>query len=231
MTTERATGRGIGILLIVQMAAGLILAFVLMDALVRGYPSFLETAAGSSVMIRTGAGLGTLGAILTLLIGASMFRFISERSLRMAVFFMGACTMSAALDLVHNATILSMLSASQQYLTAAGAGTDTAIYNPWGIAAASMRRSVHIAQLVGIGVWIFTFYFSLFKFRLVPRPIAVLGLAGILSQFTGVTLMMFLGISPLSYLAIPLAPIHLIAAGWIIAKGLRPSVELHEEGL
>jgi hypothetical protein len=89
------------------------------------------------------------------------------------------------------------------------------------MAAASMRRSVHIAQLIGIFAWIFTFYFSLLKYRLVPLPLAALGMLGILGQFIGVTVMMFLGNSPITYLAAPLAPIHLITAGWIIAKGLR----------
>ncbi len=40
-------GRGIGVLMLLQMAAGLILSFVLMDAVRKGYPSFLETAAAS----------------------------------------------------------------------------------------------------------------------------------------------------------------------------------------
>jgi hypothetical protein len=218
MSNEHASGRHIGILLILQMAAGLVFSFVLMDAVRKGYPSFLETAAASSASIRAGVVLGTLGAILTVAIGVSMCRFIAERSRPLAIFFVCLCTMSAALDLVHNAAILSMLSASEQLRDAAG--TDAALYNAWGMAAASMRRSAHIAQLIGIAAWISTFYISLFKAKLIAPPIAVLGMLGILSQFIGVTVMMFLGNSPVTYLAAVLAPIHLLTAGWIIVKGL-----------
>lgn len=219
MASELATGRGIGVLMLVQMATGLILSFVLMDAVRAGYPSFLETAAASGNVVRTGVAAGVLGAGLTLAIAISIFRFLADRSRPLAIFFIAVCTVSATLDLVHSATILSMLSAGEQY-TAAAAG-DIALYHAWGIAAASMRRSVHIVQLVGIGAWIFTLYYSFLRHRLIPRPLALLGIAGILSQFTGVTLMMFLGTAPVSYLAMPLAPIHALTAIWIIVRGLQ----------
>lgn len=214
----RAEGRWIGILLIVQMATALILSFVLMDAVRAGYPSFLDTAAANATTVRAGVAVATLGACLTVALGIAMFGVLSGRSRPLAILFVAVCAISAALDLVHNATILSMLSAGEQYARANGA--DTALYQAWGITAASARRSAHIMQLVAVGAWIFTFYFSLLKFRLVPRPVAALGILGILSQFTGVTLMMFLGSSPITYLAMPLAPIHLVTAAWIIARGL-----------
>src|SRR5688572_8347845 len=213
MASERAAGRGIGVLMLMQMGAGLILSFVLMDAVRRGYPSFLETVAASGTSVRAGVAAGVLGAGLTLAIGIAMFRVLADRSRPLAILFVTLCAVSAALDLVHGATILSMLSAGEQY---AAAGGDTALYQTWGIAAASMRRSAHIVQLVGIGAWIFVLYYSFLRHRLIPRPLALLGIAGILSQFIGVTLMMFLGSSPITYLAMPLAPVHAIAAIWII---------------
>ena len=218
MASARAKGRGIGVLMLVQMASGLILSFVWMDAVRKGYPSFLETAAASGTIVRAGVAAGVLGAGLTLAIGIAMFRVLEGRSRPLAILFVAVCAVSAALDLVHGATVLSMLSAGEQYTAAAGA--DTALYHSWGIAAASLRRSTHIVQLIGIGAWIFVLYYSLLRYRLVPRPIALLGIAGILSQFTGVTLMMFLGTSPITYLAMPLAPIHALAAIWIIVRGL-----------
>ena len=218
MASARAKGRGIGVLMLVQMASGLILSFVLMDAVRKGYPSFLETAAASGTTVRAGVAVSVLGAGLTLAIGIAMFRVLEGRSRPLAILFVAVCAVSAALDLVHGATVLSMLSAGEQYTAAAGA--DTALYHAWGIAAASLRRSTHIVQLIGIGAWIFVLYYSLLRYRLVPRPIALLGIAGILSQFTGVTLMMFLGTSPITYLAMPLAPIQALAAIWIIVRGL-----------
>jgi hypothetical protein len=151
-----------------------------------------------------------------------MFPRLSEYSRPFALVLLAVCLLSCAVDLVHNATVLSMLGAAEHY---SSFPADTAITQAWGIAAASLRRSVHIMQLVAVCAWIFTFYISLLKHALVPRPIAVLGILGITGQFIGVTLMMFLGNSPITYLAMPLAPIHLLTAGWIIAKGFRPLQE------
>jgi len=91
-----------------------------------------------------------------------------------------------------------------------------------------MRRWLHYTQLLGFGGWIFLFYFSLLRFHLVPRALAILGLIGILLQFSGVTLMGFLGYSVLSQLAMPLAPIHLANGLWLMVKGFKhmpPPVE------
>jgi hypothetical protein len=215
-------GRNIGVLLILQMASALIAPFVLMDALIKGYPAFLESAAASAGSIRAGVAVATLGAALTLAIGILMFPRLSEYSRPLALVMLAVCVLSCAVDLVHNATVLSMLGAAEHYSSSAA---DTAITQAWGMAAASLRRSVHIMQLVAICAWIFTFYISVLRYALIPRSIAVLCILGIAGQFIGVTLMMFLGNSPITYLAIPLAPIHLLAAGWIIAKGLPPPAE------
>ncbi len=217
MSMDKGNGRGVGILMIVQMATALILSFVLMDAVKKGYPSFLETAAANAATVRAGVVVATVGAALTVWLGIAMLRPFSEHSRPAAILFLGACSISASMDLVHNGTILSMLSAGEQYSFAAGA--DTALYQAWGIAAASARRSAHIMQLVAVFAWIFSFYFLLLKNGMVPRVLAGLGILGIVGQFTGVTLMMFLGSGPITYLAVPLAPIHLIAAVYIIAKG------------
>lgn len=221
MASERHEGRGIGVLLLFQLATGLILSFILMDAVRRGYPSFLETTAVSGALVRAGVAVSVLGGGLTLAIGIRMFQVLEGRSRSLALTFLAVCAVSTVLDLVHGATVLTMLSAAEQY--AAAEGADTALHHAWAIGAASVRRSMHIAQLVGIGAWIFTFYYSLLRHRLVPRPFALLGIAGLLSQFTGVTVMMFLGNSPITYLAMPLAPIHALTSVWIIVRGIDTS--------
>src|SRR5215203_1553030 len=164
MASTTVAGRGIGVLMLLQMAAGLILSFVLMDAVRKGYPSFLETGAASGTTVRAGVAVSVLGAGLTLAIGIAVFRVLDARSRPLAILFLAVCAISSTLDLVHGATILSMLSAAEQFTAAAG--SDTALYHAWGIAAASMRRSVHIAQLIGIGAWIFALYYSFLKYHL-----------------------------------------------------------------
>src|SRR5687767_11991060 len=201
MRSEKSVGSVVGILLLVQMAAALVVPFVLMDALVRGYPAYLETAAASGVQIRVGIGVAFLGLGLTSALGVWLYPVLRPYSKRAALWFLAICAISAALDAVHNASVMSMLAVGERF--AASAGADSALYQSWAAAAGSMRRSAHIAQLIAIGAWMATFYISLWRFRLIPRPLSALGIIGVASQFTGVTAMMFLGYAPLGYLAMP----------------------------
>ncbi|MFN0139313.1 MAG: DUF4386 domain-containing protein [Pyrinomonadaceae bacterium] len=217
MTLKSNIGRTIGIALLVQMATALILPFVLIGSIVKGYPDYLESAAAASGQVRLGIVVGFVGMAFTLYLGVSMFPILKEHSRRAALWFLAVCVVSCTLDLVHNGTVLSMLSASERF--AAAGGRDDAIYRAWGITAASMRRSVHVMQLVAIAAWMMSFYVANCRFRLTPRLFSVLGIGGVASQFTGVTAMMLLGYPTIGFLAMILAPIHAATAIWLIVKG------------
>ena len=145
MNPEKSVGRVVGVALILQMAAALIAPFVLMDVLIKGYPTYLDTAAAQGTRIRAGVAISFLGLGLTLALGVWLYGVLSPYSKRAALWFFAICVMSAALDAVHGSTVLSMLAAAEKF-SAAG-GIDTAIYQAWGAIAASMRRSAHIVQL------------------------------------------------------------------------------------
>jgi hypothetical protein len=137
----------------------------------------------------------------------------------MALWFMALCVISLSLDAVQNVTVLSMLSLSQDYVTATAA--DAELFQALGAVVGSTRRWAHYTQLLGFGGWIFLFYAVLWRFSLVPRALATLGLIGIMLQFAGVTLPQFLGYRSVMQMAMPLGPIHLVTAVWLIAKGFR----------
>lgn len=217
MRSERNAGRTVGIALLLQMTAGLILPFVLIGALNKGYPDYLQAAAAGGAQIRAAVVIAIVGTALTLFIGVTMFSALKQHSLRAAVWFVAVCVVSCSLDLGHNATVLSMLAASERFAQAA-AGDDT-VYRAFGLAASSIRRSVHIMQLVAIALWMMSFYISLFRFRLTPRIVSALGIAGVVSQFTGVPAMMLLGYPTIDVMAMALAPIHATAAVYLIVKG------------
>ncbi len=219
MNQEKRVGRTGGIILLVQMVSALIVPFVLMDALAKGYPAYLETASASGIRIRAGIIVAFFGLGLTLTFGVWLYPVLRPYSKRAALWFLAVCAISAGLDVVHNGTAISMLSVSERF--AAAAGEDTPLYNSWAAAVGSIRRSAHIIQLFAIGAWMASFYILLWRFRLVPRVLSTLGILGVASQFTGVTAMMFLGYSPIGYMAMPLAPIHAATAIWLIVRGFR----------
>lgn len=219
MRSVKSTGRTVGVLLLLQLAFGLMLPFILWYPLMRGAPAFLADAAAKASQIRAGVFLSFVGAALTLAIGITSFPIFRRYSYTLALWFLAACLISCTLDAIQNATVMSMLSLSNEYVKVSAA--DNGVFLGLGALAASTRRWVHYTQLVGFGFWIFLFYISLLRSALIPRVLAGLGVVGILLQFTGVTLFGFLGYANVMQMAMPLFPIHVTAGLWLIVKGFR----------
>lgn len=230
MSSAKSVGRTVGILLLLQLAAGLTFPFILLRPLTTGSPGFLTAAAENSFQIRSAVLLSFVGAALTVSLAITTLPVFKRYGNPSAVCFLVVCVISCILDFVQAAAVMPMLSLSQEYVK--GGAAETGLYQIVGVAFASARRWAHAAQLVGIGGWIFTFYLSLFRFALIPRVLAAIGGIGIILQFIGVTLMMFLGYGIVGEMAFPMLPIQIIVAGWLIVKGFRePASETTAESL
>lgn len=217
--SAKSAGRVIGVLLLLQLAAGLTLPFILLRPSIVGYPGFLAAAAENSFQVRSAVFIAFVGGALTVSLALAALPVFRRYSSATALGFLAVCAISCTLDVVHIASVMSMLSLSQRYLEASA--SDAGLYHVLGALVASTRRWAHYTQLAAIGAWIFVFYSSLWRFRLVPRALASLGLIGILLQFTGVTLPAFLGSGQEARMAMPLGPIHVAVAVWLMAKGFQ----------
>ena len=222
MRFAKSTGRTVGALLLLQLACGLMLPFILWHPLIRGAPAFLADAAAKATQIRAGVFLSFVGAGLMLAIGITAFPIFRRYHYRLALWFLAACLISCTLDAIQNATVMSMLSLSQEYVKVSAA--ENGAFQGLGMLAAMIRRWVHYTQLLGFGAWIFLFYVSLLRSGLIPRVLAGLGVMGILLQFTGVTLFGFLGYASVMQMAMPLFPIHVAASLWLIVKGFKEGI-------
>lgn len=220
MESAKSVGRTVGILLFLQLAAGLTIPFILLRPLMAGSPGFLTAAAENSFQIRAAVLISFVGALLTVSLGITAFPILRRYSKAAALWFMAVCVMSCTLDFVHAGTVMSMLSISQQY-AGGNLAADTETYQLIGAAVASARRWAHYTQLAAIGGWVFVFYGSLLRFALIPRLLAALGLIGILLQFIGVTLSGFIGYGIITEMAMPLLPIQIAVAVWLMVKGFR----------
>ena len=210
-------GRTVGILLLLQLIAALTLPFILSKPITLGSPAFLTAVAEHSFQIRSAVLLSFVGSALTVYLGITVFQIFRIYSKSVALLFLVVCAVSCALDLVQAGTIMSMLSISNEFVNAGAANSER--YQVIGVALASARRSAHMMQLLAIGAWMFVFYLSLFRFNLVPRVLAVIGIVGVILQFTGVTLMMLLGYRLIGQMAMPLLPIQITVAVWLMIKG------------
>jgi hypothetical protein len=215
--SAKSVGRVVGVLLLSQMAAGLMLPFILLDRSVGRGPDFLTAAAEHSFQVRAAVLIAFVGAALTVSLAIAAMPVIRRYSVATALGFLAVCAMSSTLDVVHNASVMSMLSLSRRYLEADA--SDPGLYPALAATVHSARAWAHYAQLMGVAAWFFVFYSSLWRFRLVPRALASLGIIGTLLQFTGVTLPAFAGYRQQEWMAIPMGAIHLAVAIWLMAKG------------
>lgn len=210
-------GRTVGILLMLQLIAALTLPFILSKPITVGSPAFLTAVTADSFQIQSAVLLSFVGSALTVCLGITAFQVFRYYNKSVALLFVVVCAISCTFDVVHAGTIMSMLSISNQFVTSGAANSE--LYEVVGAAVTAARRSAHITQLLAISAWMFVFYFSLLRFQLIPRWLAVIGVLGVTLQFIGVTLMMLLGYGVIGEMAMPLLPIEITVALWLIIKG------------
>jgi hypothetical protein len=133
-----------------------------------------------------------------------------------------------ALHAVENGTLLSLLSLSREYAERGGA--DAALFRGLAVVAGSARRWAHFTHLLVVGSWIFTLFTVLWRSRLVPRPLAGLGLLATVLQVTGVPLRAILGLEVVTPMAVPLAPVYVAVAGWLMFRGFEERQQSIAEG-
>jgi hypothetical protein len=216
MRSTKSVGRIVGTLLLVHLAAGLTVPFVLLRPLIMP-PGFLATAAGNSVQVRAAVLLLFVGSAVSVGIAIAALPVFRQYSSAMALWLLALAVASFALQAVDNAHILSMLSLSQEYAKAGAAKAET--FQTLAIVVGSARKWAHYSFLLVVGSWILLLYSLLYRFRLVPRALAGFGAVASVLQITGVSLRGLLGYPPETRLAMPLAPAYVALAVWLIVKG------------
>ena len=215
MRDPKSMGRIIGILMLVQLA-GLIVPFVLLHPLTTGPQNYLANAAGASFQIKVAVFLLFANCALTIGIAITalpVFRQYSEAMALWLVVLSGIMFLIQAVDNVH---MLSMLSLSQQY---AQAGGSAELFQTLAAVVGSTRRWAHFTELLVIDCWIFLLYSVLYRFRLVPRPLAAFGLITVMLHFAGIPFPGFMGYSIVTPMGVPMAFSHIALAIWLMVKG------------
>jgi hypothetical protein len=114
-----------------------------------------------------------------------------------------------------------------QAFVAAGA-PDTSAYHTVGALLLSVYKwTSMLGPLMMLGINTLMYTSLLFKSRLVPRPLAVLGLTGATLVFVA-SLVVLSGLAtqlstPVLLMVMPVAIFEMIFAGWLIVKGFNPS--------
>jgi hypothetical protein len=216
MPSEKSAGRTVGVLLLLHLASGLTVPFILLHPLVSP-PGFLASAATIPNQVRAAVMLLFAGSALTIGVSCVALRTFRRYSSAAAYWLLALAIASFALQAADNAHLLSMLSLSQAYVDAGASNTQ--LFQTVAVALGALRKWSHYSFLLVVGCWIFLLYSFLYRFRLVPRVLAAFGLLGSVGQIAGVTLRGLWGYPPETRLAMPLAPLYVALAVWLIIKG------------
>lgn len=227
MTSAKRVGRIIGMLLLVHLATGLIVPYVLLLPLQAG---FLQTAAEMSAQVRLSVLLLFVGGAVSVAISVAAWPVVRERSYRMGLWLLALSVVNFTLQILENSHWLSMLSVSQGYAEAGAA--DAEHFQALGIVVRSAWKWAHYSHILVVVGWLFVLYSLLLRSGLVPRALASIGLVATMLHVTGITLPVFLGYRmPFPELfGMPLGLINLALALWLMVKGFKePHGTLHAE--
>ena len=212
-------GRGVGVLIVTQMVAGVMVNLVL-EAPLFGTPGFLVNAASHPRQIGVAALLGLVTEALGLGIAVAAFPIFWQRTRRMTIWLLALAAAGIAVAVVENAGVMSMVSLSEVYAKAGAAQREQ--LEAVRVVVASARNWPHFMARVLDGTMIFVFYAVLLRFAVVPRALAGFGLIAAVLQMTAVAMPLF-GLGVVFPMLAPLGLSQLILVVWLMAKGFRPA--------
>lgn len=175
-------GRAAGILILVQIATGLILNF--------GLP---ESLSGLKPLV------AFLTAAMALGVAIAVYPVFTRLSQRLALTYLILASMTATLLVIETGASLAF--------------SDDGVLRPiwfW----------VHYIQLFVAGIGFAVLFGTLYRFRLVPRWLAGIGMLATGSQLVAVS-MPYFGLSVILPMLAPLALTLIVLGVWLVSKGFR----------
>ena len=118
-------GRIIGVLLLIEVAMGILLNFVFTAPLF-GEPGFLINAAPHAVQIGQSVLIGIAMGLVSLAVACILYPIFKQQSQPLALFYFALACAGFALTVAENISMMSMLSLSKAYVETAG--TQEALY-------------------------------------------------------------------------------------------------------
>lgn len=223
MSREPNPGRLVGLLLVAQLATGLLVPYILLLPLTFGPAAFLEAAAPRESLVRLCVLSLFLGGALSVAISASTWPVARSRAPRWALWMLLLSGANLALQAVENAHWMTMLSVSRAFAEAGPGGADA--FAAVGVAVRSAWRWAHYAHILVVVGWLLAVFTTLLRAGLVPRPLAIFGIATCVLHFVGITLPAFAGYQvpqPIVF-GMPLGFATLGVAGALFARGFAAS--------
>lgn len=224
----RTTARVVGVLFIVATVTA-ILGLILYDPILNG-PDYLVRGAENRNRVILGALMELILVCSAIGTAVGLFPILRRYNESIALGYLCFRFLEAVIIAVGIVAVLSLLTVSLDF-EAAGAA-DASAYHASGILLHGVYRwTSMLGPLFLLGLNTLLYSSLLYRSRLVPRPLAVLGLSGAALVLVDALLVMFGVVPQLSIwalLALPVAAYEMILAVWLIVKGFNPSATATE---
>jgi hypothetical protein len=221
INTYRQAARIVGALFLTAMVTSL-LGGGLLESILNA-PDYLVNISANETQVITGVLLELINGIAVVGIAVLMFPIFKEHNEALALGYVGVRIIEAVMQIASDIIPLSLLTVSQEYLTAGAA--DASYLQASGNLFIAAR-----AHLVGTMLGIFfslgalVFYYLLYQSKLVPRFISIWGLIGAVLVLTWNLLETFgISISAGMILALPIILNEIFLGIWLIVKGFNSS--------
>jgi Domain of unknown function (DUF4386) len=217
MGNEKFTPRIVGVLIIMQMFCSGIVNLVMEKPLFIA-PGYLVNATTLSQQIGLASLIGLASGLVWIAIAVTSFPVFYQYSRRMSLWLLALSIIVAAITAFENISLMSMLSVSEEYAKASG-GQRANIQAIQSVISAP-RDWAHFIDRIFAGITNFSFYAVLFRFTLIPRPIAGFGILASILMIIILSMPLF-GYDVIFSLLAPMGLSQLVASLWLIIKGFR----------
>lgn len=224
MTTNgKTTARIVGALILLATATYMFGEGLL--ATILNAPDYLRHVAPNSTQVVIGVLLRFVDAAAVAAIGILLFPIVRKHNEAIALSYAATRIIECVLLLVAGICSLSLITLSQEY-GQAGAPDASYVQAFGGVLVAQSSLAFQIA-MIALGLGSLPFCSLLYRTRLIPRPLSVLGMIGYAALFIGGLVELFgLNLSMMHFL--PGGIFELIFPIWLIAKGFNISTSASE---
>ena len=216
--TSKITARIVGVLFLVATATYMAGTGLINSMLT--VPDYLANVYPEKAQLITGVLLQVVDAAAVVGIGVLLYPILKKHSETVAIGYVGTRILECAFLVLGGIGTLSLIALSQATIQA---GTTSASYAlTSGALLASGSHTAYLIAMGALGLGSLPFCYLLYRSRLVPRALSILGLAGYAALLVGALLELFgLNLYMLQY--VPGGLFELILPIWLIVKGFNSS--------
>jgi hypothetical protein len=225
MTTNKTTARIVGVLFLAATASYLS-ATLLIDSILNA-PDYLTHVDQNSNLVVIGALLQFIDVAAVVGIVVLLYPILKRHSETVALGYVVARIFDGAGVVASGFCALSLVTLSQDYVQ--GGAPGASYFQELGTLLVAGSDTAYQTAMIALGLGSIPFCYLLYRTRLVPQYISVLGLIGYTALITTALLEVF-GYSTgvVIFLYLPGALFEIIFPIWLIVKGFNPSTGASE---